>query len=505
MTDLWNATKIEGSVRLPVVASLFYNCLYLNRWQICIMTTKKSFVFLVLICLLSKSYAQTSDDGFKKPLKDVLIDIQSRYGIAIRYPEDLVKDKWVTYAQWRYRPDVEQTLQNILASQDLAFAKEGDKKYKLQNFQYHLKTVEEGKQQLNYLSSLYSDALSWRLRKDSLRECFKAALRLTKLPARPSSQPIITLIRKFKDYTVQNIAIETIPGVYVCGSLYRPLKYKGKIPVVLNPDGHFARGRYREDCQYRCAALAKMGAMAFSYDLFGWEGESILQIDPKDHRRSLVQSIQVLNTERILDYLLSLKDADPARVAITGASGGGSQTMLMTALDPRIKLSVPVAMLSSYHSGGCPCESGMGVHLCGGGTNNAEIAAIAAPRPMLVVSDGGDWTQHVPENEFPFVQRIYGFYYQEDQVENVHLAKEGHDYGFSKRKAMYAFVAKHFKLDAGKIKNANGDFDESGITIENENALKVFGDKGEKLPANAIKGFDNVTRVFESSINKSVL
>jgi hypothetical protein len=454
-----------------------------------------------LISLGGSAFSQTSDDKFREPLKDVLTTIQSRYGVAIRYPEDLVRDKWVTYAQWRYRPDVEKTLENVLSSQDITFTKDGDKKYKLQNFQYHLKTVEEGKEQLEYLSSLYHDALSWELRKDSLKRCFLSALMLAKIPSGPSSTPIITTIRRFKDYTVQNVAIETLPGVYVCGSLYRPIKYKGKIPVVLNPDGHFSKGRYRADCQYRCAALAKMGAMAFSYDLFGWEGESILQIDPKDHRRSLVQSIQVLNTERILDYLLSLKDADHSRVAITGASGGGSQTMLMTAIDDRIKLSVPVAMLSSYHSGGCPCESGMGIHLCNGGTNNAEIASMAAPRPMLVVSDGGDWTQHVPENEFPFVQRIYGFYGKKDLVENAHLAKEGHDYGFSKRKAMYEFVAKHFGLDLSKIKNAKGEIDESGITIENENALKAFGEHGEKLPTNAVKGFDKVTQVFESAVN----
>src|SRR5437762_8113849 len=115
-----------------------------------------------------------------------------------------------------------------------------------------------------------------------------------------------------------------------------------------------------------------MGAMAFSYDLFGWDGESRLQVKPEDHRRSLVQSIQALSAVRILDFLLALKDADVNRIGITGASGGGSQTMLMTAIDDRIKLSVPVVMLSSYHSGGCPCESGMGIHLCGKGTNNVE-------------------------------------------------------------------------------------------------------------------------------------
>ena len=478
----------------------FYNRLASYQFgKFVVMMRYRKLVFLLMICLLGKSYAQTSDDAFKKPLKDVLADIQSRYGISVRYTEDLVKDKWVNYAQWRYRPDVEKTLENILASQDITFAKEGDKKYKLQNFQYHLKTVEEGKQQLNWISSMYHDAQSWQLRKDSLKKCIFSQLRLASIPPKPSSAPIVTATRKFKDYTVQNIAIETLPGVYVCGSLYRPLKYKGKIPVVLNPDGHFSKGRYREDCQRRCAALAKMGAMAFSYDLFGWEGESVLQVDPKDHRRSLVQTIQVLNTERIIDYLLSLKEADPSRVAITGASGGGSQTMLMTAIDDRIKLSVPVAMLSSYHSGGCPCESGMGVHLCGGGTNNAEIASMATPRPMLIVSDGGDWTRHVPENEFPFVQRIYDFYGKKNDVANFHLSNEGHDYGFSKRKAMYQFVAKHFGLGLNNIKNARGEIDESGITVENENALKVFGSNGEHLPANAVKGFENVIKVFESA------
>ncbi len=456
---------------------------------------------MLIGCLFCLSlFAQTSDDQFRKPLKQVLADVQQRYGISIRYPEDLVQNKWVTYADWRYKPDVEKTLANILASQDLNFAKEGEKKYKIQAYQYHLKTVEEGKEQLAFLATLYNDVPSWERRKAELKGCILSSLKLTKLPAKPASQPIVSAIRKFNGYTVQNIAIETLPGLYVAGSLYRPAKIIGKVPVVLNPDGHFSKGRYREDCQYRCAVLAQMGAMAFSYDLFGWDGESLLQIESKDHRRSLVQSIQALHAIRILDYLLSLKEADKDRVAITGASGGGSQTMLMSAIDDRIKLSVPVAMLSSYHSGGCPCESGMGIHTCGGGTNNAEIASMMAPMPMLVVSDGKDWTQNVPRNEFLFVQNIYRFYGNADAVANVHLATEGHDYGKSKRSAMYEFIAKHFKLDLSAVKNKAAELDESKVTIEKEDALKVFGPKGENLPANAIKGYENVVKLFESSI-----
>ncbi len=459
------------------------------------------FLSFLLCCFASIVFSQTSDEGFKLPLKDVLADVQARYGITIRYPEDLVKDRWVTYAQWRYRPEPETTLKNILASQDITFAKEGEGRYKLQAFQYHLKTVEEGKAQLNYLASQYKDEKSWQQRRDSLKQCLLSALRLQHLPAAPASKPMVSAVRKYAGYSVQNIAIETLPGVYACGSLYRPLQAKGSLPVVLNPDGHFAKGRYRADAQYRCAVQARMGALAFSYDLFGWDGESLLQIDGKDHRRSLVQSLQAINAIRLLDYLLTLKDADKSRVAITGASGGGSQTMLMTAIDDRITLSVPVAMLSSYHSGGCPCESGMGIHLCGGGTNNAEIASLAAPRPQLVISDGKDWTQQVPENELPFLKRIYGFYGQPANVENVHLATEGHDYGPSKRQAMYAFLAKQFGLNTAGLKNEKGELDESFVTIEKEADLKVFGPNGERLPENAVKGFDAVTAAFNNAVN----
>ena len=430
----------------------------------------------------------------------MLADIQQRYQVNIRYPEELVKDRWVSHAAWRYRPDLEKTLSSILSSQDISFSKEGEKRYKLQAYQYHLKTMEEGKEQLDYLSTLYSDKQGWEKRKQELKTCILSTLKLNKIPARPASTPITGSIRKMKGYTVQNIAIETLPGVFVSGSLYRPDKIKGKIPVVLNPDGHFAKGRYRDDCQYRCAAIARMGAMAFSYDLFGWDGESRLQVKPEDHRRSLVQSIQALSAIRIIDYLLSLKETDPQRVAISGASGGGSQTMQMTAIDDRISLSVPVVMMSSFHSGGCPCESGMGTHLCGGGTNNVEIAAMAAPRPQLIVSDGKDWTRMVPQQEFPFLQRTYSFYGDQAIVKNVHLAEEGHDYGPSKRKAMYEFLAAHFKLDLKKIRNKAGEIDESFVTIEKEKDLYVFGENGEHLPPHALKGYEAIVKVFEEAI-----
>lgn len=440
--------------------------------------------------------SQTSDDAYREPLKQVLTEIENQYGIKIRYSENMVSDRWVTYARWRFRPDVEKTLGNVLASQDLSFSKTGDKSYKISAFQYHLKTVEEGKAQLEYLSSLYNDAASWEKRKKEMRDCMFQALKLSPVPAAPASKPNITPVRKMDGYTVENIAFEVLPGVYTAGSLYRPAKVKGKVPVVLCPDGHWNKHRYRADCQYRCATLARMGCIAISYDIFAW-GESLLQFKPEDHRRSLAMTVQALGAFRILDYLLKLKEADTSRVAISGGSGGGSHTMLITALDDRIKLSAPVVMLSTYHSGGCPCESGMPVHLCGGGTNNAEIAAMAAPRPQLVVSDGKDWTAHVPETAFPYLKKMYTYYGKPELVENVHLPKEGHDYGINKRIALYEFIGKHFKLDLGKVKDRDGKFDESKVTIEAEAALKVFGEHGEKLPANAIHSYDQLKAMFK--------
>ena len=227
--------------------------------------------------------------------------------------------------------------------------------------------------------------------------------------------------------------------------------------------------------------------MTFSYDLFAW-GESLLQFNIDDHRRSLSMTMQVLATLRITDYLLARPDADTNRVAITGGSGAGSHTVLLTAIDDRIKVSAPVVSLSSYFYGGCPCESGMPIHACGGRTDNMEIAAMAAPRPQLVVSDGRDWTDRMPEHDFPYLKKMYGYYGVAEKVENVHLPDEGHDFGINKRKAVYDFLQRQLNLKPFP-KLADGQPDESGVVIEEEKLLYVFGDKGERLPANAVHGF----------------
>jgi len=465
---------------------------------------RKAFVLLcAFVSLWFNAYSQqNTDNQYARPLKEVLHDVQKKYGVSIKFADSMVANKKVTYADWKYRPDVEVTLDAILTPLELKVKKEGDKKYKLSVYEYYRWQPADGWAELDRIAAQYKTPEEWEKRKADMKTCLEEALQLAHLPASPTSKPMTTSKRIFDGYTVENIAIEILPGVWINGSLYKPVKYKGKIPVILNPDGHWEKQRYRADCQYRCAAFAKMGAMAFSYDLFAW-GESLLQFKTEDHRRSLAMTMQALGSVRILDYLLAQKDADTSRVAMTGGSGAGSHTVLMTALDDRIKVSAPVVAISSYFYGGCPCESGMNIHGCGGRTDNVEIAAMAAPRPQLLISDGGDWTDKMPEHDFPYLQKMYSWYGKKDAVENVHLPNDRHDFGITKRIPLYQFMAKYLNLNIRAVQNDSGRIDESKITIEPEQALYVFGDKGENLPAHAIHGFENLEKVFADEIQKA--
>jgi dienelactone hydrolase len=460
-------------------------------------------VILFLIGTARSAFPQLPQDVYKKPLKEVLTDIEKRYKTKLEYSENTVKGIEVAYPTWRYRVDIEQTLTNILYPLDLIFQKKSDNVYQVSKYEYWHKSPAEGKEHLDQLLASYPALPDWELRKTELRKCFLEQLRLSPLPRKTPLNAIYTPRRKFDGYTVENVAIETLPGVYLCGSLYRPIKGTGPFPAVLSPHGHFSSndlnqyGRYRPEQQYRCAMLARMGAVVFSYEMFAW-GESLLQVEKEVHKTGLALTMQTLNSMRVIDFLTSLPYVDQKSIGVTGESGGGTQTFLVTALDDRIAVSVPVVMVSSYFYGGCPCESGLPIHSCSDmGTNNAEIAAMASPRPMLVVSDGSDWTQDVPSIEFPYLKKVYALYGKKDNVENVHLKNEAHDYGISKRLAMYDFMARHLGLNINAVKDKAGKIDESGVTIEKYDAMLVFGTDG-KLPANAVKGPDAVWSALKS-------
>ena len=432
-------------------------------------------IILITFCVFSlNASAQTYETQYRRPVSDVMKDVAQRFGVKFKFDKnvDTVGVK-LTYADFRVRPySLEMTLDNICKHFDWNWWKQSGNLYKIKLYEYPRRHEDEGRMMLDYLSSLYNNKVEWELRRDSLRREVRQRLELDAfLDSCVLGKAQLSKIRKHDGYTTQNICIELTPGQHLFGTIYAPygLNKKEKInnkkhALIVCPDGHWPM-RYRKDEQQRLGTLARMGAVCVDFDLYGW-GESEKEVGAEAHHTSRAHVYQAACGYVLLDYMLkSRKDIDPERVGVMGGSGGGTHTVLLSLLDERVTASAPVVHLASHFDGGCPCESGKPVQLAGGGTCEPELAAIMAPKPMLVVSDGGDWTSSVPTLEFPFLQRIYGFYDAKDKVRNVHLPNERHDFNENKRQAVYDFFIDVFGLDRQML-------DESKITIEPDEMLK---------------------------------
>ena len=423
-------------------------------------------------------FAQTYETQFERPVSEVMQDVQKRFGVKFKYNVDTV-GKRLPYADFRVRPySIEMTLDNICKYFDWNWWKQSDNLYKIKPYEYPRRHEAEGKMMLDYLSGLYHNKAQWEARRDSLRKEVRQRLELDAFLDSCTLKPLLSKVRKHDGYTTQNICIELTPGQHLFGTIYAPygLNKKEKIKnkkavstdfqyaLIVCPDGHWPY-RYRKDEQQRLGTLARMGAVCVDFDLYGW-GESEKEVGAEAHHTARAHVYQAACGYVLLDYMLkNRKDIDPERVGVMGGSGGGTHTVLLSLLDERVTASAPVVHLASHFDGGCPCESGKPVQLSGGGTCEPELAAIMAPKPMLIVSDGGDWTSSVPTLEFPYLQRIYGFYGAQDKVRNVHLPGERHDFKENKRQAVYDFFIDVFGLDRSML-------DESKITIEPDEALK---------------------------------
>lgn len=397
--------------------------------------------------------------NYTRSLHDVMKDVAKRFGVRFKYNVDTL-GLTLPYADYRIRAySLEETLTNICKYFHFAWWKQKGNLYKIKPYEYPRRKTEDGEKLLAYLSSLYADKAQFEARRDSLRREVRERLELdVYIDSLTHATPVLGKVRQYDGYTVQDIRIETLPGEHVFGSIYTPTT-KGKHPLIICPDGHFGGGRYRADEQQRLGTLARMGAICVDFDLYGW-GQSEAEYGKGSHQTDRAHVIQAMNALVLLDYMWNnRKDVDKDRVGVNGGSGGGTHTVLLSVLDQRFKAAAPTVCLASHFDGGCPCESGKPVQMAAGGTSNVELAACFAPNPLLVVSDGGDWTASVPTLEYPYLQRIYGFFDAKDQVENVHLPKEGHDFGPNKRQAVYDFFARIFSLDITKA-------DESKVTIE---------------------------------------
>ena len=363
---------------------------------------------------------------------------------------------------------LEQTLDNICKYFDWNWWKQSGNSYKIKLYEYPRRHEDEGRQILDWLSQKYNNTEQWEQRRAILIKEVRERLQIDAfLDSCVKDAPaILSKVKKHDGYTTRNICLELTPGQHAFGTIYSPLLGRGRgrlSPLIICPDGHWP-SRYRDDEQQRLATLARMGAICVDFDLYGY-GQSADEVG--DHHTARAHIFQAACGLKLLDWMLAnRKDIDTTRVAACGGSGGGTHTVLLALLDSRIKVSAPVVHVASHFDGGCPCESGMPVQLAGGGTCEAELAALIAPRPLLLVSDGGDWTSTTPELEFPFIRRIFGFYGAEDNVRNIHLPEERHDFGPNKRQAVYDFFADVFGLDRSMI-------DESKVTIQPAEALQT--------------------------------
>ena len=294
------------------------------------------------------------------------------------------------------------------------------------------------------------------------------------------------------DYTVERVYFESMPGFYVTGSLYRP-KRPGRFPAVLCPHGHWANGRFHEEreakvrkdiaqgaealptngrvpLQARCVTLARMGCVVFHYDMLGYADSQQISFElahrfakqrPEANQRenwglfspaaeSHAQSImglQTWNSLRAVDFVAALPDVDPTRIGCTGASGGGTQTFVLGALEPRITAAFPAVMVSTAMQGGCTCENASLFRI---NTGNIEMTALFAPKPMAM-STANDWTKEMPVKGFPSLAAHWAMLGAPDKVRLHHRPEFEHNYNLPSRMALYEWFNEHLQLKADKV------------------------------------------------------
>ena len=313
----------------------------------------------------------------------------------------------------------------------------------------------------HFTPKTYATLEEWQTRRVFLRKQILSAAGLMPLFPKNDLHPQIFGRIANRDYSIEKVLLETLPGYYLGGNLYRPLKPAPPegFPAVLSPHGHWNYGRLEHtdvaSVPARCINLARQGYVVFAYDMVGYNDTIQTPHDFGDRPKEQLWAygplpLQLWNSIRVTDFLETLPGVNPKMIGITGASGGATQTMLLTAVDDRIQFAAPANMVSLLMQGGSLCENAPNLRL---DTNNVEIASLFAPKPMLMTAATGDWTRNMLQEEFPAVRAIYALYGKPDNVETL-FQDAPHNYNRPNREAMYAFFGKHVlgETDASRLK-----------------------------------------------------
>ena len=336
---------------------------------------------------------------------------------------------------------------------------------------------------------------AWGAESKRVRRQLKVATGLWPAWSRGPVQAVIHGRVDRGDYTIEKVYFSSIPGHYVTGNLYRPKRANGRRPGILCPHGHWPNGRFHDagaeeavkqlkagaekfeagarfPLQARMVQLARMGCVVFHYDMVGYADSTAMP-----HRTGFgdvaavlrlqnLMGLQTHNSIRAIDFLESLPDVDKKRIAVTGASGGGTQTFMLCALDPRPRVAFPAVMVSTGMQGGCVCEN---CSFLRPGINNITIAALFAPRPMSL-SGADDWTIDIETKGLPELKAVYGLYGKSELIHAKCYPQFGHNYNQVSREMMYSWMNRHLKLGLDE------PIRERKFEPMASSALKVFDD-----------------------------
>lgn len=323
---------------------------------------------------------------------------------------------------------------------------------------------------------------AWEVRRQQLRTQLLVANGLWPLPDKTPLQATIHGRIERDGYTIEKVYFASLPGHYVCGNLYRPAKRESsspaaaKYPGILFAHGHWKDGRFHDAgekaaqasvaargepdldrgrffMQALPATLARLGFVVFHYDMVGYADSTAIphregfRDAAAELRLQSQMGLQTWNSIRALDFLSSLPDVDPKKLGMTGASGGGTQTFILAAIDDRLTCAFPAVMVSTGMQGGCICENCSYLRV---NTGNVEIAALFAPKPMAF-SCANDWTKDFLRKGFPELQQLYRLYDAEKHVAAREWLQYGHQYNVHAREFMYTWMQQHLLGTAEKV------------------------------------------------------